>query len=151
MLFVKIRAQFLHAIVSGDPERICAAVLNAGLLAYGAYKAVGGIRGAVRTGLNRISESGYEPEFLDNSLKKLAGKEYPTKLNRGGKLQPYDPKTGRFLSYNSNLGLKLSPLTRFASGFAQGWAEAKGASGATPVGSAGNLGYMLGNTIGNLL
>jgi len=85
-----------------------------------------------------------------NIFNKLIGKDYPTKLNRGAKLQPYDPVTGRFLSYNANPGLKMSPISRFSAGFAQGWAEAKGAGVATPVGKAGNLGHMIGNTIGNL-
>ncbi len=146
-----VPVEFVQAIASGDPERIGAATFNAGLLAYGAYKAIGRVRGSVKTAFNRISESGYDAEFLGSSFRKLVGKEYPSKLNRGGKLQPYDPKTGRFLSYGSNPGLKLSPLTRFTSGFAQGWAEAKGATAATPVGPAGNFGYMLGNVIGHLL
>ncbi|HEC32620.1 MAG TPA: hypothetical protein ENI41_09025 [Deltaproteobacteria bacterium] len=144
--------EFVRAIESGDPERIGAATLNAALLAYGACKAVAGIRGALGGGrLGRISQGGVKAKSLRSSFRKLVGNDYPTKLNRGGKLQPYDPKTGRFLSYSSNPGLKLSPLTRFTSGFAQGWAEAKGATGATPVGSAGNIGYIIGNAIGSLL
>ena len=102
--------------------------------------------------LSKIAPKG--ESFLNkarNTYNRLLGKEYPTKLNLGRKAQPYDPKTGRFLSYIVNPGLKLSPITRFSSGFTQGWAETKGAVGATPVGRAGNVGYMLGNIIGHLL
>ncbi len=49
--------EFVQAIASGDPERIGAATFNAGLLAYGAYKAIGGIRGAVEARLGSTSES----------------------------------------------------------------------------------------------
>jgi hypothetical protein len=85
-----------------------------------------------------------------NIFNTLIGKNYPTKLNRGATPQPYDPETGCFLSYSSNPGLKMSPISRFSTGFAQGWAEAKGAPGATPVGKAGNIGYIAGNITGNL-
>ncbi|MCK5707810.1 MAG: hypothetical protein KAI43_09160 [Candidatus Aureabacteria bacterium] len=80
----------------------------------------------------------------------LIGKKFPTKLNSAGKLQPYNPATGRYLSNSANVGLKFSPVGRFFAGFAQGYAEAKGASGATPVGKAGNLGNVIGNLIGNI-
>jgi RHS repeat-associated protein len=81
----------------------------------------------------------------------LIGKGYPTKLNRSGALQPYDPATGRYLSTVANPGTVMSPAGRFSAGFAQGWAESKGAAGSTPVGTAGNIGYALGNLLGSLL
>lgn len=84
-------------------------------------------------------------------LRGLLGKGFPTKLNRGGLPQPYNPKTGQYLSYGANPGLNMSPVVRFAAGFGQGWAAAKGASGGTtPVGTAGNIGYTVGSFIGNL-
>jgi hypothetical protein len=83
-------------------------------------------------------------------LREALGKPYPTKANRANKLQPYDPKTGRFLSPNVNPGFKFSPFSRFAAGFGQGWGEAKGAGGATPIGRAGNIGYLLGRIMGNI-
>jgi hypothetical protein len=83
-------------------------------------------------------------------LRGLFGKGFPTKLNRGGLRQPYNPKTGRYLPYGANTGLKMSPVGRFVAGFSQGWAAAKGASaGTTPVGTAGNIGHALGSFIGN--
>jgi RHS repeat-associated protein len=94
--------------------------------------------------------SGFNVKVPKSWMNKTIGKPYPTKINRAGKLQPYDPKTGRFLKNDANPGFKLSPLNRFVTGFGHGWAEAKGASGATPVGRAGNIGYMIGNFIGNI-
>ena len=84
-------------------------------------------------------------------LNKALGKPYAKKLNRAGKLQPYDSKTGQYLSNAANPGLKLSPLSRFSAGFGQGYSNAKGIGGGTPIGRAGNIGYMLGHFIGNLL
>ena len=83
-------------------------------------------------------------------INKALGKPFPTKFNRAFRLQPYDPATRKYLSYTANSGFRLSPLTRFSSGFGQGYANAKGVGGGTPIGRAGNLGYILGNIIGNL-
>lgn len=94
--------------------------------------------------------NGFNLKAPKSWLRETVGKPYRTKPNRAEKLQPYDPKTGRFLKYDANPGFKLSPLNRFVTGFGQGWAEAKGASGAMPVGRAGNIGYMIGKFTGNL-
>ncbi len=83
-------------------------------------------------------------------IRGLFGKGYPTKLNRGGLKQPWDPKTGRFLSYGANSGLRLSPASRFFSGLSHGYGSAKGAPASTPIGAAGNIGYMIGNALGNI-
>lgn len=82
--------------------------------------------------------------------RKLIGKPFPTKTGYMGRPQPYNPSNGRYLPHSANPGPQLSPLARFGAGFGQGWAESKGAVGATPVGRAGNIGYMIGNTLGNL-
>ncbi len=82
--------------------------------------------------------------------RKLIGKPFPTKTGYLGRPQPYNPSNGRYLPHSANPGPQLSPLARFGAGFGQGWAESKGAVGATPVGKAGNIGYMIGNTLGNL-
>ena len=81
----------------------------------------------------------------------VLGKGYPTKINIGGKLQPYNPANGQYLPYSSNPGLVRSPFTQFVAGFGQGYAEAKGASYATPVGRSGSIGHMLGSLLGSLL
>lgn len=104
------------------------------------------------------NRSSFAPEPLPDYIKigmlpapsHLLGRGYPTKLNRAGQLQPYDPATGHYLSHSANPGAVMSPAGRFGAGFAQGWAESKGASGASPVGSAGKLGYALGNLFGSL-
>ena len=82
--------------------------------------------------------------------RRLIEKPFPTKTGYMGRPQPYNPANGRYLSPNANPGPQLSPLARFGAGFGQGWAEAKGATGATPVGRAGNIGHAIGNTLGNL-
>jgi len=84
-------------------------------------------------------------------LKFLIGKSFPTKLNRGGVQQPFNPANGRFLSSNANPGLLLSPLSRFTAGFSHGFAEAfSGVQGGTVVGSAGNIGNTLGKIAGTI-
>lgn len=82
--------------------------------------------------------------------KRLIGKPFPTKTGHLGRSQPYNPSNGRYLPHSANPGPQLSPLALFGAGFGQGWGESKGAVGATPVGRAGNIGYMIGNTLGNL-
>ena len=132
-----------QAVISPNADTISQAV---GAWCAGTTTALGG------AAITRAAGTTKTGQFTRKVLadKKLWGKEYPTKLNRGGKVQPYNPETGRFLSYDSNPGFKLSPINRFSSGSVQGWAEAKGAVGATPVGRAGNIGYMLGRIIGGL-
>ena len=91
------------------------------------------------------------PIFPKGIWNKFRGKPFPEKFNRGAKLQPYDPKSGRFLSYDENHGLLLSPMTRLGAGIGLGLSAAKGVDGGTPVGRAGNLGYMVGYLLGNIL
>lgn len=91
------------------------------------------------------------PQVMRDILKfgrRLSGREFPAKPNRGGVFQPYDPKTGRYLPHSANPGLALSPLGRFGSGFASGFAETKGVTGPPPVGRAGAIGYELGRFLG---
>ncbi len=80
----------------------------------------------------------------------LYGKGYPTKLNRAGNMQPYNPANGQYLSNSANPGIVMSPLGRFSADFAQGYAEAQGASGALPVGVAGEIGHAIGVLFGSL-
>lgn len=74
-----------------------------------------------------------------------------------GRQQPYMPKGspngqgGRYLSFDANPGLKMSPVGRFTMGFGQGVAEAQGATGAAPAGTAGNIGYFLGKIFGSFI
>ncbi len=49
--------EFVRAIESGDPGRIGAATLNAALLAYGACKAVGGIKGVWQEVRQRVGRN----------------------------------------------------------------------------------------------
>jgi RHS repeat-associated protein len=81
--------------------------------------------------------------------KQLIGKGFPTKLNRAGRAQPYNPANGQYLPAVANPGLKLSPVSRFSSGFAEGFNEAKGSGvPGVPIGKAGGWGYMLGYFLG---
>ncbi|WP_231758913.1 RHS repeat-associated core domain-containing protein [Microbulbifer elongatus] len=90
--------------------------------------------------------------FTKQFWKRMIGKEFPVKKGAGGKPQPYDPKTGQYLSAEANPGAAMSPIGRFTNGFSQGFAEgsATGVTGATPVGRAGDVGYALGNLIGTI-
>ncbi len=90
------------------------------------------------------------PQVVRDILKfgrKLVGREFPVKPNRGG-FQPFDPMSGKYLPHSANPGLALSPLGRFSSGVASGFAETKGVSGPAPVGRAGAIGYELGRLLG---
>ncbi|AWF81254.1 hypothetical protein BTJ40_10730 [Microbulbifer sp. A4B17] len=82
----------------------------------------------------------------------MIGKEFPVKKGAGGKPQPYNPKTGQYLSTEANPGAAISPIGRFTNGFSQEFAEgsATGVTGATPVGRAGDVGHALGNLIGTI-
>ena len=85
-------------------------------------------------------------------VKRSVGKGFPTKVGYMGRQQPYDPKTGRFLPFEANPGPVMSPFGRFSTGFSQGLMEAKGAgaTGATPVGKAGDWGAIVGKIIGTI-
>ena len=82
--------------------------------------------------------------------KNFIGSPYPTKLNRAGKLQPFDPATGKFLSYAANPGFIRSQASCFGAGFGQGYANSKGIEGGTPLGAAGKIGYIAGYIVGNI-
>ena len=85
--------------------------------------------------------------------KKGFGKGFPTKLNRAGKAQPYNPANGEFLSYAKNPGVALSPIGRFTGGFGTGIVEGAsppGIVGPPPVGTVGRVGYMIGYGIGKI-
>lgn len=77
-------------------------------------------------------------------------KPFPTRLNRAGKLQPYNPSNGRWLSYSANPGPQWTAWARFLAGTVGGYAEAKGGVGTTPVGAAGRAGQRIGWIIGQL-
>ena len=56
-------------------------------------------------------------------LRSLFGRPYPTKIGAGGRPQPYDPATGRYLSPAANSGLAVSAFAQFGAGFGQGYAS----------------------------
>jgi RHS repeat-associated protein len=71
-------------------------------------------------------------KLLPKAIARKLGLNYPMKVNRFGKLQPYDPVTGRYLPYSSNPSLeqmrRLSGLTfdktLFLTGFVNGYNDA---------------------------
>jgi hypothetical protein len=100
------------------------------------------------------TQTGMPPLPTIKGMKALGGKAlgrgFPTKANRVGNPQPYNPANGQFLPSAANPGLSLSPMRRFSAGFMEGLAEAKGGAPGVPIGRAGGVGYMLGFVIGNL-
>jgi len=83
--------------------------------------------------------------------KALFGKPYPTKFNRAVK-QPYSRKTGRYLSYDVNPGIKHSTASFFASGFSQGIGSGMtGARMPFAVSRAQALGQTIGYGVGSIL
>src|SRR5690606_38155310 len=58
-------------------------------------------------------------------LGKLLGGPFPQKIGAGGKLQPYNPNNGRYLSPDANPGIANSPAAHFTAGFGQGFGSVK--------------------------
>ncbi len=83
------------------------------------------------------------------------GYSYPTKLNFGGRPQPFvpagNPGAGQYLGNHANPGLAHSPFAHFPTGLAQGYAS--GISGVPmpdPLpGGYHKLGQFLGEVLGN--
>jgi hypothetical protein len=85
-------------------------------------------------------------------LDKALGKNYPTKPNRAGKQQPYDPDSGHYLPYSANPGLARSPAVGFAGGLAQGYAAAiSGADLPPAISPMHGYGQIIGQILGNLI
>jgi len=82
--------------------------------------------------------------------KQMLGRDYPTKPNRAMLKQPYDSVSGEFLSYQSNVGVRYSPVARFASALTSGYTEAKGGAPQPPLGRSGAVGYAIGYLIGSI-
>jgi len=78
---------------------------------------------------------------------------FPTKLNRA-RPQPYDPTTGRWLSYADNeltKAIPRSPVGRFAGFIGYGYGDAKGAGPVPdPVGPLETTAYWIGYIGGTL-
>ena len=51
-------------------------------------------------------------------------RRYPTKLGGGGRQQPYDPDTGRYLSHCAQPSATNNPITHFGAGVAFGYSDA---------------------------
>ena len=107
----------------------------------------------IRRNAANINAGLYNQAIVNVGISKLSkttlfGRGNPEKLNRASRLQPYE-RAGKWLPYEANPGLNLSPIGRFSAGYSQGLAEAHGASG-TPyqVGTAGKAGYWLGRVTG---
>ena len=83
-------------------------------------------------------------------------KPYPTKPNRAGKPQPYNPKTGEYLPYSANspgMGQGPSTATSVAAGIAQGIAAGAtpGAEPPPPVNGPQQIGQAIGQILGAIL
>jgi RHS repeat-associated protein len=84
-------------------------------------------------------------------IKRLSGKPHPTKLNHGCKQQPYDPETGRYLSYEANPGFESSPVSHFSIGLSQGFSSAMSGAEIPPaVSTAQAWGQNIGNLAGSI-
>ncbi len=84
-------------------------------------------------------------------IRKAFGNGYPTKKGANGSQQPYDPKTGRYLTPAANPGLKYSPASSFLGGVANGYSSAAGkgnAQGPTVGGMPAKIGFAIGYAIG---
>jgi RHS repeat-associated protein len=104
----------------------------------------------------QVVESGNKVRALSNALQVVRtaiGRGFPTKLNSVGKLQPFDPKTGRYLPQSANPGFKATPLgdtiTGATLGFTEGYTGVS--SGFVPLGRAGALGFEIGKTVGGVV
>jgi RHS repeat-associated protein len=97
--------------------------------------------GAYNTGVDAGTVLGY-----------LLGKEYPTKIGAGGRPQPYDPATGKYLSKAANPGAVSGPLGSFLAGVGQGLASGYTGSPTPPaVNNWQGRGQALGSLLSNLI
>ena len=86
-------------------------------------------------------------------IRTAIGKGNPTKKGALGQMQPYDKKTGRYLSFSANPGLKYSPAASFTGGFGNGFSNAVGAGnpvGPTIGGMPARIGYSIGYAAGKI-
>jgi hypothetical protein len=83
-----------------------------------------------------------------STVGRLLGRPFPTKLGAGGRLQPYNPANGRYLSPANNPGVSGTPWAQFTIGVAQG--AGSGASGVeAPV--AVTKAQQFGQAVGRVL
>lgn len=91
------------------------------LIGLGLAKVLGlGLGLAMRAVGSRPGLAGRAANAAGNAVKKALGREFPTKLNRGGRPQPYNPTNGKYLPYGKNPGLLHSPLAGLVQGLGEG-------------------------------
>jgi RHS repeat-associated protein len=79
------------------------------------------------------------------------GKPFPEKLNRAGKMQPYNPLTGQYLTYSVNPGAVKSPFMYFSMGISEGFISGlSGAQMSPAISKARSLGQLIGNFVGTI-
>ena len=111
---------------------------------------VGGFGAAGGAGLGALGGAGVAgvAGTLGTAVRGLAGHGFPTKLNRAGLPQPYNPANGHWLPYSANPGFRESDLCGFGEGFCQGYFYSVGAIADLPT--TGNWGQFFGQ-IGGVL
>ncbi len=115
----------------------------------GSRAVVQGVKAAGRTIRNATERVLAKNPRLRNALGRL-----PTKANRGGHLQPYEPRGGEFAAYRENSlskTLSRSPAARVVNALVQGYAEGKapGASLFRPIGTIEQTTFNLGQILGS--
>jgi len=101
-------------------------------------------------GLSGLSLSSMN-SIAGTPLGRALGFPFPVKTGAGGALQPFNPANGQYLSFGTNPGLAAGSAGTFSAGFASGFATAQGAPGLVPVGTAGNIGYIIGQILGTFV
>jgi hypothetical protein len=92
---------------------------------------------------------------VGSALGRLLGRPNPVKTGAGGRLQPYDPSTGRYLASAANPGVSpgqtTTNLINLMVGAAQGYADgAFGIQAPIPGTRAHDLGQKVGKSIAAL-
>ena len=131
-------------------------VLSAAGLLVGEVLPGGGYGVGAKTALRHLNEEVEAGKVggsaLRRLLRNLVGKLNPEKLNRGGKLQPFSASTGKYLTYDSNPGLRGSVLARFSIGVGEGFAAsmAPGVDLPPPATGAQAWGQSFGQVAGTI-
>jgi RHS repeat-associated protein len=103
--------------------------------------------------LGTIGPGGGRATIARGALRRFLGRPFPTKLNRGGRPQPYNPADGHYLPYDANPGFLRGPAGEFSKGLGQGALDAasQGPPGGDPPSSLPNaIGRVIGNVIGKI-
>jgi len=91
------------------------------------------------------------PGKLADAFRKGVGQGFPTKIGAGGRLQPFNPQNGQYLSPSVNPGLTKSPVALFTVGVGQGILSSQSGLDAPPASSTPQAwGQVVGQFIGTI-